>query len=77
MKKNTVYLQYVVLFRLLTYECYLFDFILQFASDSIDIYYVLFCVLDIKMNRFTRSAMMQPMMNYGMGMAPFFKVNCH
>lgn len=31
--------------------------------------------LDIKMYRFNRSAMMHPMMNYGMGMAPFFKVN--
>ncbi len=31
----------------------------------------------VKMYRTTRSPMMQPLVNSGMGMAPFFKVNTH
>lgn len=38
---------------------------------------VLMSTTGVKMYRTTRSPMMQPLVNSGMGMAPFFKVNKH
>lgn len=55
-------------------KVFLHTFCLLFESKSTCVF---FFSSGVKMYRTTRSPMMQPLVNSGMGMAPFFKVNAH